>query len=292
MVVKIIKSFENDNMSMIYEIFELADRNEFKSYPDKIVANLFFEPSTRTHFSFKIAQAKMDMKSVSFTPEFSSMQKGETFIQTIKTFESFGVDLFVIRHKEDEYYKKINLNAPIINAGDGISSHPTQLLLDLYTIKKEFGSLSGLTVGIIGDVKHSRVAMSARRIMKKFGIKVLISGPPELIDIKDDCYVEFKKILPVCDVIMLLRIQHERHKLLFNAKNYNKFYGLNSENVLFLKNEAIIMHPGPCNIGMEITQKIFEHNKSRISEQVENGVKIRMALMQIVIEKKIDLLKL
>lgn len=252
---------------------------------EKIIANLFFEPSTRTHYSFETAELKLGCKTIDFAPESSSMKKGETLYDTVKTFESLGVDAVVIRHREDEYYKQLNnIKIPILNGGDGTKDHPSQSLLDLYTIKEEFGHFEGLKVLIVGDIKHSRVAHSNIKVMERLGMKVYTSGPEEFKDEELE-FVNFDEYLPQVDVVMLLRIQLERHneKINIDAKSYNKKYGLNVENVSKMKEKAIIMHPAPFNRNVEISDDIVECSKSRIFKQIENGVFVRMAMIEKVL---------
>ena len=253
---------------------------------EKIIANLFFEPSTRTHYSFETAELKLGCKTMNFEAETSSMKKGETLYDTVKTFESLGVDAVVIRHREDEYYKQLeNIKIPILNGGDGTKDHPSQSLLDLYTIKEEFGHFEGLKVLIVGDIKHSRVAHSNIKIMERLGMKVYTSGPEEFKD--DDLeFVDFNEYLPQVDVVMLLRIQLERHseKINIDKDDYNSKYGLNKNNVNKMKESAIIMHPAPFNRNVEISDDVVECNKSRIFKQIENGVFVRMAMIEKVLE--------
>ncbi len=249
---------------------------------EKIIANLFFEPSTRTHYSFETAELKLGCKTIDFAPESSSMKKGETLFDTVKTFESLGVDAVVIRHIEDEYYKQLeNINIPILNGGDGTKDHPSQSLLDLYTIKEEFGHFEGLKVLIVGDIKHSRVAHSNIKVMERLGMKVYTSGPEEFRDDNLE-FVNFEEYLPKVDVVMLLRIQLERHneKVAIDAKEYNSKYGLNATNVSKMKENAIIMHPAPFNRNVEISYDVVECSKSRIFKQITNGVYVRMAMIE------------
>ncbi|MBQ3413759.1 MAG: aspartate carbamoyltransferase catalytic subunit [Clostridia bacterium] len=253
---------------------------------EKIIANLFFEPSTRTHYSFETAELKLGCKTMNFEAETSSMKKGETLYDTVKTFESLGVNAVVIRHKEDEYYKQLaNIKIPILNGGDGTKDHPSQSLLDLYTIKEEFGHFEGLKVLIVGDIKHSRVAHSNIKVMERLGMKVYTSGPEEYKD--DDLeFVNFDEYLPKVDVVMLLRIQLERHEkdTIVNKEEYNSKYGLNKNNINKMKGNAIIMHPAPFNRNVEITDEIVECDKSRIFKQIENGVFVRMAMIEKSLE--------
>ena len=203
-----------------------------------------------------------------------------------KTFESFGVDGVVIRHREDEYYKQLeNIKIPILNGGDGTKDHPSQSLLDLYTIKEEFGHFEGLKVLIVGDIKHSRVAHSNIKVMERLGMTVYTSGPEEFKD-EDLEFVNFDEYLPKVDVVMLLRIQLERHDKNTNidAKDYNSKYGLNKENVTKMKENAIIMHPAPFNRNVEISDDVVECDKSRIFKQIENGVFVRMAMIEKALE--------
>lgn len=249
---------------------------------EKIIANLFFEPSTRTHYSFETAELKLGCRTIDFAPESSSMKKGETLYDTVKTFESFGIDAVVIRNREDEYYKQLeNIRIPILNGGDGTKDHPSQSLLDLYTIKEEFGHFEGLKVLIVGDIKHSRVAHSNIKVMERLGMTVYTSGPEEFRDENLE-FVDFDEYLPQVDVVMLLRIQLERHaeNLNINSEEYNKKYGLNNENVSKMKENAIIMHPAPFNRNVEISDDVVECDKSRIFKQIENGVFVRMAMIE------------
>ena len=253
---------------------------------EKIIANLFFEPSTRTHYSFETAELKLGCKTMNFEAETSSMKKGETLYDTVKTFECLGVDAVVIRHREDEYYKQLeNIKIPILNGGDGTKDHPSQSLLDLYTIKEEFGHFEGLKVLIVGDIKHSRVAHSNVKIMERLGMTVYTSGPEEY---KDDSlkFVNFEEYLPKVDIVMLLRIQLERHvtETKVDKEDYNKKYGLNKNNIGKMKENAIIMHPAPFNRNVEIADDIVECSKSRIFKQIENGVFVRMAMIEKALE--------
>lgn len=254
---------------------------------EKIIANLFFEPSTRTHYSFETAELKLGCKTIDFAPESSSMKKGETLYDTVKTFESFGIDAVVIRNREDEYYKQLeSIKIPILNGGDGTKDHPSQSLLDLYTIKEEFGHFEGLKVLIVGDIKHSRVAHSNIKVMERLGMTVYTSGPEEYRD--DDLeFVDFEEYLPKVDVVMLLRIQLERHaeETNIDSKEYNRKYGLNKDNVIKMKENAIIMHPAPFNRNVEISDDVVECDKSRIFKQIENGVFVRMAMINKALEE-------
>ena len=260
---------------------DIIDHKNNDKLDNKIVANLFFEPSTRTHYSFNTAEHKLNCKVLNFAPESSSMNKGETFYDTIKVFESFGVDALVIRHKKDFWYKELlgKIDIPIINAGDGKMDHPTQTLLDLLTIKQEFKTLKGLKVLICGDIAHSRVAHSNYECMTKMGMEVYFSAPKNLQDPQYQ-YVDFDEYLPKVDVVNMLRIQNERLEEGLNVQsNYNEQFGLNSKRVSSMKNNAIIIHPAPFNRNVEINDDVVECKHSRIFRQIQNGVFIRMAVL-------------
>lgn len=248
----------------------------------KIIANLFFEPSTRTHYSFEVAEMKLGCKTINFTAETSSVKKGETLYDTVKTFESIGVDAVVIRHHEDEYYKELeNINIPILNGGDGTKDHPSQSLLDLMTIKEEFGDFKNLKVLIVGDIKHSRVAHSNIKVMERLGMKIYTAGPEKFKD-NNLKFVELDKMIEDADVIMLLRIQFERHQdeMKMSKKEYNEKYGMTLERMKKMKEKAIIMHPAPFNRNLEISNEVVECEKSRIFKQMKNGVFVRMAMIE------------
>lgn len=268
----------NDILDTAQDIINGKNKSKLDN---KIVANLFFEPSTRTHYSFNTAEHKLNCKVLNFAPESSSMTKGETFYDTIKVFESFGVDALVIRAREDRWYKQLlgKINVPIINAGDGKMDHPTQTLLDLLTIRQEFKKFKGLKVLIVGDIAHSRVAHSNYECMKKLGMEVYFAAPKNLQD-KQYKYVDFDKYLPKVDVVNMLRIQNERlEKGLKVESTYNKNYGLNKSRVAKMKKNAIIIHPAPFNRNVEINDDIVECSKSRIFKQIKNGVFVRMAVL-------------
>ena len=274
----------------INEILDRAqafrDGKKVDYHGKKVVANLFFEPSTRTHDSFDKAAYNLGCRTQNFEAGDSSIKKGETLYDTVKTFEMFGVDAVVIRHKENEYYNQLvgKLNIPILNAGDGTGNHPSQSLLDLLTIRQEFGKFEGLKIVIVGDIKYSRVAHTNIEIMKKLGMEVYISGPEEYRE-EGYNYVELDDVIEKVDIVMLLRVQHERHenKMQIKEEEYNKKYGLNKNRVNKMKEKAIIMHPAPFNRNVEITDDIVECSKSRIFKQVQNGVFVRMALINMVL---------
>lgn len=247
-----------------------------------LVANLFFEPSTRTHFSFASAELQLGAKVEDFTAQGSSVEKGETLYDTVKTFESIGYDAVVIRHKKDEYFKELeNISIPILNAGDGCGNHPTQCLLDLLTIYQEFHKFEGIKVAVIGDVKHSRVAHSIQEAMDMLGGYVCFSGPEEWVE-HDENYKDIDEAIQWADVVMMLRIQHERHSetMKMSKEEYLQKYGLTKERHAMMQKHAIIMHPAPVNRGVEIDSDLVEAQNSRIFKQMQNGVLVRKAVVK------------
>jgi aspartate carbamoyltransferase catalytic subunit len=246
------------------------------------VANLFFEDSTRTRLSFQVAEKKLGAKLVNFQAHDSSMNKGESVHDTIKTIESLGTDVAIIRHADDNLLESLRETSSmsLINAGAGKHEHPTQALLDLLTMKQEFGKIEGLTVTICGDIKYSRVASSNRIALEKLGAKVLLSGPRTLLP-EDKEMTPFDEAITQSDVVMMLRIQTERHVgLEVSKEDYLPHYGLTIEREKLMKKGAIIMHPAPVNRGVEIDDSLVEHERSRIFKQMQNGVFTRMAILE------------
>lgn len=251
------------------------------SYPDKKVVTLFFENSTRTQYSFQCALMNLGIKVVDFDTQLSSIAKGETLYDTVRTFEALGVDGVVIRHSKDEYFKELeNIKIPIFNGGDGKSNHPTQSLLDLMTIYEEFGKFEGLKCCIVGDILHSRVAHTNIEVMRRLGMDVYISGPEEYNDNSAE-WIPLDEAVKTMDIVMLLRVQFERHqeKMNITVEEYHEKYGMNSKRVAMMKENAIIMHPAPINRGVEIADEVAECEKSRIYKQMTNGVYVRMAVI-------------
>ena len=258
-------------------------------YNNKKFATLFFENSTRTHYSFISALMNLGIKVIDVNTQGSSIAKGETLYDTIKTFEAIGVDGVIIRHSQDEYFKDLEgINIPIINGGDGASNHPTQSLLDLMTIYEEFGHFKGLKVCIVGDIVHSRVAHTNIEVMERLGIDVYISGPEEFND-NSAPFIPFDEAISTMDVIMLLRVQFERHqeKMKMSKEEYHEKYGMNLERMSQMKKGAIIMHPAPINRGVEIASECAEAPCSRIYKQMTNGVYIRMAVISLLLDGKL-----
>ncbi|MEG0822985.1 MAG: aspartate carbamoyltransferase catalytic subunit [Erysipelotrichaceae bacterium] len=248
----------------------------------KMIANLFFEASTRTHFSFESAQLQLGCKVVDFNAQTSSVTKGETLYDTVKTFETIGYEAVVIRNSKDNYFEELeNINIPIINAGDGCGNHPTQCLLDLLTVQQEFGNFKDIKIVIVGDIKHSRVAHSNLDAFTRLGASVKFSGPKEWVDMPE-LYMDLDEAVKWADVVMLLRIQNERHNdsVCSSDEEYLETYGLTKARYANMKEKAIIMHPAPVNRGVEIDTDLVESPKSRIFKQMANGVLVRKAVIK------------
>lgn len=276
---------------ILTEALSFANGKTSKIEGEVFCSNLFFEDSTRTKTSFDIVERKLGLQVVPFDASHSSVNKGESLYDTVKTLESIGVSLVVIRDKKDRYFDELeNINIPIINGGDGTGNHPSQCMLDLLTIYQEFGKFEGLKVGIVGDVKHSRVANSNAEALRRLGAKVYFSGPEQWFDegaLINGTYLNVDELIKEVDVLMLLRIQHERHdsKMSFSASEYHKKYGLTKEREKSMKKEAIIMHPAPINRGVEIDTDLVECERSRVFRQMQNGVFARMAILKEALEK-------
>ncbi|MCK0470688.1 aspartate carbamoyltransferase catalytic subunit [Halalkalibacter sp. APA_J-10(15)] len=287
-----------DNMTtmeiiqLLGEAEQFATGYEWTTNQQAVVANLFFEPSTRTRYSFEVAQKLLGFHVLSFSEESSSVQKGESLLDTVKTFESIGANVLVIRHPENEYYEQIKdqLSIPIVNGGDGSGHHPTQSLLDMLTIQQEFGTFAGLNIVITGDLRHSRVARSNAATLTRLGANVKVAGPIDWMEGYTHLYehVDFDTYLPQADVVMLLRIQHERHdqSMSYTKEEYHRQYGLSLARESQLKQNAIILHPGPVNRGVELADELVEGKHSRIFKQMKNGVAVRKAVMKRAILKQ------
>lgn len=277
------------------EIESILDRaHEWEHHPVKVthsmagkfVANMFFENSTRTRFSFEVAEKRLGAEVLNFAAAASSVEKGESIYDTVRTLESMGIDAGVIRLKPVGLLPQIaaNIKIPLINAGDGNNEHPTQALLDLYTMRKHFGNLRGLRVVIVGDILHSRVARSNLWALSKFGAEVRLCAPDNM-QAKELAqwapYIEMDEALNA-DVIMMLRVQLERHErgMIRSAEEYRASYGLTLERAAKLKDHAIIMHPAPFNRNVEIDDEVVESPKSRIFQQMSHGVPVRMAVIE------------
>lgn len=267
------------------------------SLRDVTIVNLFYENSTRTRISFELAEKRLSADTINFAASGSSVSKGETLLDTVNNILSMKVDMVVMRHGASgapHFLAKHLPDTAIINAGDGTNEHPTQALLDAYSIREKTGSLEGKKVVLIGDIMHSRVALSNIYLLKKMGADVMVAGPPTLIPkyIKEalDVKVEYnlKKALAWCDVANVLRIQLERqNQVLFSSlREYNLAYGLSKRLLDSLGKEIIIMHPGPINRGVEIDSDVADSNNSIILQQVENGVAVRMAVLYLLAGKR------
>ena len=259
---------------------------------DVTIVNLFYENSTRTRISFELAERRLSADTVNFTVSNSSAAKGETLLDTVNNILSMKVDMVVMRHSASgaPHYLAKHIDAAIINAGDGINEHPTQALLDAFSMEEKLGKLAGLKVAIIGDVMHSRVALSNIYLLKKMGAEVMVSGPPTLIPTylqqAMDIRVEYNidKALAWCDVANVLRIQLERQNqpLFSSLREYNLAYGITTNRLNKLNKQILIMHPGPINRGVEMDSDVANSEHSIILDQVENGVAVRMACLYLL----------
>ena len=262
------------------------------SLRDTTIVNLFYENSTRTRISFELAEKRLSADTLNFSASGSSVSKGETLLDTVNNILSMKVDMVVMRHSATgaPHFLAKHIPVAIVNAGDGINEHPTQALLDAYSIKEKLGKLEGKKIVLVGDIMHSRVALSNIYLLKKAGAEVMVAGPPTLIPkyIKEafDIRVEYnlKKALQWCDVANILRIQLERqNQVLFSSlREYNLVYGVNKKLLDSLNKEIVILHPGPINRGVEIDSDVADSKQSIILQQVENGVAIRMAVLYLL----------
>ena len=278
------------------EPFKEVSGREIKKVPalrGKTVVNLFFEPSTRTRTSFELAGKRLSADVINFSPSESSVVKGESLIDTARNIESMQADIIVLRHKAAGAAEVLakSIQSSVINAGDGWHEHPTQALLDLFTITEKKGALKGLQVAIVGDVAHSRVARSNIFALTKMGAKVRVVGPPTMIPpylerLGVEVHYQMDQGLLGVDVIMMLRLQLERqtHSLFPSIREYARLYGLTQERVQLAAQNALIMHPGPINRGVEIAHEVADSASAVILNQVTNGVAVRMGLMYLLSE--------
>lgn len=278
-------SVEDLTKEEIIELLILANdyRNEeYKVHEQVFAANLFFEPSTRTKVSFEVAERKLGLETLDFHQSVSSTVKGESLYDTVKTFESIGANIAIVRHEDDNWINELKgkVNIPIINAGSGKKDHPTQSLLDADTIYQEFGRFEGLNIVIAGDIKHSRVARSNAQMLSKLGANVFFTGAPEFMDDELNFpFITIDEAVVFCDVLMLLRIQHERHESHLGQIDYYENFGLTLDRERKMKDNAIILHPAPVNRGVEIHTDLVECERSRIFKQMGNGVYVRAAVL-------------
>jgi len=257
----------------------------------KVVVNLFFESSTRTRMSFSLAARRLGADVLDFSPSGSSTSKGETFIDTAKNIEAMGIDLVVVRHSATgaPHLLAQHLQAGVVNAGDGAHEHPTQGLLDIFTIRQRRRRLEGLTVGLVGDIAHSRVARSNIHGLTKLGAKVIVCGPPTLVPrgieaLGVEVSHSLDAILPRCDVINMLRIQFERQRsgLFPSITEYARLFGMNAARLASAKPDLLLLAPGPINRGVEITPEVADGPASAILQQVTNGLAVRMAILHLL----------
>jgi len=293
-----IKDLQTEDIQLILSTatqFKEVLQRPVKKVPtlrDVTIVNLFYENSTRTRISFELAEKRLSADVVNFTVSSSSAAKGETLLDTVNNILSMKVDMVVMRHSASgaPHYLAKHIDAAIINAGDGINEHPTQALLDAFSMQEKTGKLAGLKVAIIGDIMHSRVALSNIYLLKKMGAEVMVSGPPTLIPTylqkAMDLRVEYNidKALAWCDVANVLRIQLERQNqpLFSSLREYNLAYGITKNRLDKLNKEIVIMHPGPINRGVEIDSNVADSPHSIILDQVENGVAVRMACLYLL----------
>ena len=261
---------------------------------DITIANLFFENSTRTKLSFELAEKRLSSDIINFSAQYSSLNKGESLIDTVNNILAMKVDIIVLRHPSPgaAFFLSKNIKSIIINAGDGSHEHPTQALLDSFSLVEKIGDLKNKNIAIVGDILHSRVALSNIYILKKMGVNVRVCGPKTLIPrhIKSlgvDVSYDLLDTLKWCDAVNMLRIQNERMSLKFFPSNreYSKLYGLNNDVMEKLNNKIFILHPGPINRGVEISSEIADSDQAIILDQVENGVAIRMAVIYLLANK-------
>ena len=264
----------------------------------RTIVNLFAEDSTRTRISFEAAAKRLSADVINFSAKGSSVSKGESLKDTAMTLQAMGADAVVIRHSASGAAQRLAdsqwMSGSVVNAGDGTHEHPSQALLDAFTIRKHLGlgksDLEGLTVAIVGDVLHSRVARSNVLLLSKLGAKVTLVAPPTLLPVGVESWpatvsYDFDSVIPHVDVVMMLRVQQERMTDLYfpNSREYSRYFGLNSDRMNRMKSGAIVMHPGPMNRGLEISAEVADSARSVITEQVTNGVSVRMAILYLLL---------
>jgi aspartate carbamoyltransferase catalytic subunit len=296
-----IKDLNSDDINLIFEtadqFIEVINRpiKKVPSLRDTTIVNLFFENSTRTRISFELAEKRLSADVLNFSASASSVSKGETLLDTVNNILAMKVDMVVMRHPAPgaPHYLSNKIKASIVNAGDGTHEHPTQALLDAYSIRRQLGEVGGKKVAIFGDILHSRVALSNIYCLKKLGAEVTVCGPPTLIPkhieklgVKVSHNV--RETLMWCDVANVLRIQLERQdiKLFPSLREYSQYFGINKELIESIDNQVVIMHPGPINRGVEITSDVADSPNSIILDQVENGVAVRMAVLYLLAARR------
>ncbi|MBS1978285.1 MAG: aspartate carbamoyltransferase catalytic subunit [Bacteroidetes bacterium] len=292
-----IKNITREDIELIFETadnFKEVINRPIKKVPslrDVTIANVFFENSTRTRLSFELAQKRLSADVVNFSASTSSVKKGETLLDTVNNILAMKVDMIVMRHASvgAPHFLARHIKANIINAGDGTHEHPTQALLDAFSIRERFRKLEGVKVAIIGDILHSRVALSNIFALNKLGAEVMVCGPPTLLprhiaSLGVKVELDLKKALEWCDVANVLRIQLERQQIKYfpSLREYSLYYGINRPMLDSLKKDVVLMHPGPINRGVELTSDAADSRQSIILDQVENGVAVRMAVMYLL----------
>ncbi|HEY4687651.1 MAG TPA: aspartate carbamoyltransferase catalytic subunit [Candidatus Subteraquimicrobiales bacterium] len=275
--------------------FKEVSKRSIKKVPTlrgRTIANFFLEPSTRTRTSFELAAKRLSADVINISAETSAVAKGESLKDTAKTIQALGADLVVIRHSAAgaPYFLTKIINCPVVNAGDGAHEHPTQALVDLYTIRERMGKIAGLKVAIVGDVAHSRVARSNILGLTKMGAEVTLVGPPTLIPLNIESLgasvdYSFESVLRDVDVVYLLRLQLERQNgLQFpSLREYTNLYGVDMRRLKLMKDKVMIMHPGPMNRGIEISSEVADLSQVAVTEQVTNGIAVRMAVLYLLI---------
>ena len=296
-----IKNLTEEEIQLIFETadsFKDVLSRPIKKVPslrDTTIANIFFENSTRTKLSFELAEKRLSADIINFSSSNSSVKKGETLLDTVNNILSMRVDMIVMRHASPgaPHFLSKHIDANIVNAGDGTHEHPTQALLDTFSIREKHGDVAGKKVVIVGDILHSRVALSNIFALKKLGAEVMVCGPPTLLPKHIDklgVKVEFdiQKALNWCDVANILRIQLERQQMSYfpSLREYSLYFGVNQERLNKIDKPITIMHPGPINRGVEITTDVADSDQAIILDQVENGVAIRMAVLYLLAGKK------
>jgi aspartate carbamoyltransferase catalytic subunit len=292
-----IKDITREDIELIFETtdyFKEVINRPIKKVPtmrDVTIANVFFENSTRTRLSFELAQKRLSADVVNFSASSSSVKKGETLLDTVNNILAMKVDIIVMRHASPgaPHFLAKHIKANIVNAGDGTHEHPTQALLDAYSIREKLGGISGKRVAIIGDILHSRVALSNIFALQKLGAKVMVCGPPTLLpkfigQLGVEVELDVQKALQWCDVANVLRIQLERQQIKYfpSLREYSLYYGITKKMLDNLKKQIVIMHPGPINRGVELNSDAADSEHSIILDQVENGVAVRMAVLYLL----------
>ncbi|MGB5981086.1 MAG: aspartate carbamoyltransferase catalytic subunit [Nonlabens sp.] len=295
--IKYLKKEDIDLIHATADQFKEVINRPIKKVPslrDITIANLFFENSTRTKLSFELAEKRLSADVVNFSASQSSVKKGETLIDTVNNILAMKVDIVVMRHPNPGagIFLSKHVNAKIVNAGDGAHEHPTQALLDSYSIRQQLGDVKGKKVVIVGDILHSRVALSNIYCLQKLGAEVKVCGPATLMpkyieSLGVEVELNIKKALEWCDVANMLRVQNERMDISYfpSVREYTQQYGVNRELLDSLDKEIVIMHPGPINRGVELTSDVADSDQAIILDQVENGVAVRMAVLYLVASK-------